>query len=496
MDSNIITDKNKLRWIIISVCFAGFISTLDDYIVNISLPTISHDFNASTSEVAQVTLSYLLFLTGSLLLAGKLGDRFGYKRIFISGYFVFTISSLLCFMSPGLKVLVIFRSIQGIGAAMLSVMSPAIIGRFVPPDMKGWAFGILTTACALGITLGAPLGGLITTFVTWHWIFFINVPLGLIAIFFTHRAIPKEIFEVKNKKKLPDVPGMVLSFAGIFCLTYGLNMGEELGGWTSTPVICLFIVSLISIVAFIFWEKELSRPPLIEHDNSKKLKKMLPLNADPLVDLNIFRNLEFSFANLSTLLSYMLLAGCNFLLPFYLILVKGLKPHETGIIMLIYSLVYAFISPFMGRMADKIHPRSLCVTGMISAMGACLFFAFTLKYESLILVIIYLVWRAISYGMFISPNNKLVMSLVPSDKQGAGSSILKVATNLSLLLGICLFETVFSLPVPEGMFSLDKLMEHSKNIIFAGFHDAYLFGAVICLLAAMFSLYQSIRKKL
>lgn len=459
-------------WIIACVSFAGFISTLDDYIVNVSLPTISRYFNASTSEAAQITLAYLLCLTGSLLLFGKLGDKIGYKKLFIIGFSVFTISSLLCGCAWNINSLVFFRCFQGLGAAMLSVMSPAIVGYYIPPEKKGWAFGILTTCCALGITLGAPLGGIISGIAHWRWIFLVNIPFGIAAVLVTNKALPAhEHTENKEKKNFRiDYIGAILSFSALFCLIYAFNMGEELGGWVSPYIITIFATSVICVVLFILYERRVK---------------------DPIMDLSIFRNLDFNFANLSTLFAYMLLAGCNFLLPFYLIVGMGLKPEKTGLIMLIYSVFYASISPFMGKYSDKASPRILCITGMFLAAGACVYFAFDLKALSLTVVIIYLIWRAVSYAMFISPNNKLVVSQTPADKLGVGSSILKVAVNLSLVLGVCLFETVFSIPLSEDLGSLHNHAVHSStsiNEMFAGFRYAYLFGAAVCILSAVFSI--------
>lgn len=467
MDNSHKINNIKQKWIIFCVSFAGFMATLDDYIVNVSLPAISRDFNVGTSEVAQVTLIYLLVLVSSLPLFGKIGDRIGFKKVFMFGYFIFTTGSLLCGISTSIHMLIACRCIQGIGASMLSVTGPAIIAKYVTPEVKGSAFGLMSTMAALGITLGAPLGGIITGFFSWHWIFFINIPLGIIAMFLANKIMPDEEFK-KSTEKL-DFIGAGLSFTGLSFFLYGLNQFEELGGWKSPVVFFLLIFSAIFLILFYYRETAIS---------------------NPLVNMNLFKNKEFLFANFGTVFAYMLLAGCNFLLPFYLILIKGYTTAQTGFIMIIYSIVYVIMTPFAGRYSDRIHPRLLCITGMLIAAADCAFFAVALKLNVFWPVILYLVIRAVAYALFISPNNKLIMDIAPDKSQGVTSAILKISINLSLVLGVCIYETVFSLPIPEGIGSLQTFLKGGKiaaDLIIKGFTWSYLFGAVTCLLAFFFT---------
>lgn len=327
--------NRQQRWIVVSLALAGFIATLDDYIVAVSLPSIAADFNATTSEASWVTVAYLLTLVSSLLLFGRLGDHFGHRRVFLSGYATFVLGSALCALAPTLPALIGFRVVQGLGAAMLSVTAPALIAEYVGPSRRGWAFGVFTTVTTLGITLGAPLGGIITGLLSWHAVFAVNVPVGIVAAVAAARVLPRDAPSLRGSPEATgyDVPGVILSAAGLVLLMLGLNQGEELGGWTAPPVVALFVGAVVLLWAFVWWELRAT---------------------SPLADLGALRDPVLRSGLIAALAGYMLLAGCNFLLPFYLIYVVGLRPEQVGLVMIAYSAVYVAASPIAGRWSDSV----------------------------------------------------------------------------------------------------------------------------------------------
>lgn len=178
MNERMLINPSRQRWIVISVAFSSFIVVLDAYIVNVSLPAIARYFNVGTSDVVHVIVAYLLIITSTLLLFGKLGDRFGFKKFFMLGFCFFTAGSLLCGISPTLGILIASRCLQGIGGAILYAIGTALIPKHLPEHRRGWAFGTVATAAGLGMAIGAPVGGFITQLLNWHWIFLINVPVG------------------------------------------------------------------------------------------------------------------------------------------------------------------------------------------------------------------------------------------------------------------------------------------------------------------------------
>lgn len=462
---NIIKNKTSQYWIIGSICFASFLALLDNYIVNISLPAISRYFNVSTSEVAYVTLIYLLVLTSSLIIFGKIVDNVGPKKIFVGGFAIFTLGSLFCGLSPSMNILLLSRVIQGIGASMLYASSFTIIPMYLPASIRGFSFGIISTSAAFGIMLGAPLGGIITGLFNWHWIFMINVPVGILAVIVSMYVIPDRVQKERIETHF-DITGAIMIFICLLLLIFGLSTAQQ-SAFTTLPVLLSLAGSFLTFVAFIFWEKQ---------------------NPDALVDFSLFKDLNFTYSNLLGFLGMAVFAGANFLLPFYLVIVKGFSEEKAGMLILIYSVVYLVVGPAMGKLSDKIKPHILCGTGMIVGVISCLVFAFTLNVSSVWPAVLFLVLQAIAYGLFISPNNNLLMTVCPEDKLGISSSIFKTVTNLSLIMGVIFFNTVFTLFIPDSILMKSQSLAASGIsylVLTNGFSDAFFAGAVMSLLAAV-----------
>ncbi len=432
------SQTKRYTWIVISVAFASFMARLNNYTVNISLPTIAQFFGVSTGEVSRVVMAYLLIITSTLLLFGRLGDRIGLKKLFVAGHMIFVIGSLLCGMSQSIHALVGFRCLQGVGGAMLLATGFAIISKFIPADLLGWAFGITSTSSALGIATGAPVGGLITGYLSWHWVFFVNIPVGIAAIFTAVRMIPddspvKALEAQKRHQELFDIPGAIFSFVGLVALLYAMNMGKRLG-WASPVILLSGAVAVVFLTVFIIWEK---RCPA------------------PLLKLSFFRNPAFTFALLATLTAFMFITGNAFLLPFYLQIIKRLSVVQTGLVLLIYSLIYVFLSSPAGRLADRVNPTSLCTIAMISAAICTFTFSWTLPWQGLAPVIGFLVWLSLSYVIFFSPNNTQVMRLAPPGSQGIASGLFNTVSNLGMVFGVGAFEVIYSASTPAITRGLD-----------------------------------------
>ena len=248
--------KRKNYPIVIAICFAAFMASLDSYIVNISLPEISEYFKVDMNAVSSIVVVFLLFLVGIMLIAGKFADTIGLRRFLAYGYLIFVAGSLACGLSGSLMMLIAARAVQGVGAAIMTVAPFTIISKYLPSTITGWAFGLLSTFAAVGLTIGSPVGGFITENFSWHWIFLINVPVGLVAAFFTYRVIPdpKPVTEGRMVKKF-DVAGSLISFLAIAILTFVLSQGSDMG-WASLKTILLFLVFISLFITLIFIEKK------------------------------------------------------------------------------------------------------------------------------------------------------------------------------------------------------------------------------------------------
>lgn len=473
-DSTITTDPRRQRLILFSVCFASFMVNLDTYIVNISLPGIAAYFNSTPKEVSWIVLGYNLTVASLLIIMGRVGDRLGLKRIFISGFALFTVSSVMCGVAPTILVLILGRCIQGIGASMLYAMTPAMIPRFLPPSMRGPAFGTLATASALGITVGTPLGGVITGLSSWHWIFLINIPVGIIAILLCRKTIPEESRQsLTTGERGFDIAGGILSFICSLSLIFGISQGHVYG-WTSPLITGCFIAAACSLYVFIVWEGR------VRH---------------PLIDLSLFRDRAFTFGNSAGILAFAFLAGNNFIMPFYLILVKGMKAEQAGSVFLIYSVLFMFVGPATGKISTRISPRILCTFAMLLGSLNAVVFSFVLDLPAIIPVIIYFILMAVIYGTFCTANNTVVMGMAPPGKQGVVAGTYRMGNRLGMACGVCFFEIVFSLALSSSQSAAViayKLLP--RETLLTGFQNTYFAGGALLGIALLFSILARSRK--
>jgi len=435
-------------------------ASLDSYIVNISLPEISEYFGVDMNSVSSVILVFLLFLVGTMLIAGKLADMTGLRNFLLIGYLIFVAGSLACGLSGSLLILNISRGVQGVGAAIMTIAPFTIISKYLPQSITGWAFGLMSTFAAVGLTVGSPLGGFITGNFSWHWIFLINVPVGLLAAVFTYKVIPdKKPASAEKTVKGFDVLGSLVSFLTIAIITYVLSQGKDMG-WASFTTILLFSVFIFLFITLIFIEKRAKFP---------------------VFELSLFKNRVFTLATLSTVFIFLFLSGNFFLLPFYLTGFSGLSTQNAGLVLMIYSLVYMIAGPLAGRASDKIKPEKLCMFGAIfSGIGSVLFAIF-LDTQSLIPVILLQVWLGIFMGLFISPNNNLVMSSTAIGERGTTSGMFSTLSRLSMIIGVVLFEILFASGTGSGN-GENMISSMSHQLMAEGFKIAYYAGAGILLL--------------
>lgn len=428
----------------------------DSSIVIISLTTISRYFNASTSEVSWVMIAYLLAITGFLIPFGRLGDVKGRKKIFIAGFALFTASSFFCGAATSLPELILFRALQGIGGAMITATGPALLSVSLPECVRGRALGYLSASSALGLAAGFGLGGLIISLLSWQWIFFINVPVGLCAVIIAYFFIPHDAGQQKTQGTF-DLPGalLVLLAAGLFI--YALSFGEELG-WTSLRILFTFALSVIFSTIFVILEL---RTPV------------------PLLQLRLLKSPGISLGIGAAMLNRLVLSGTAYLIPNYLELMKGYSPGFTGLLLLVPSLLIMIAAPVSGTLSDRIGSRWLCTLA-----GAFLFFAvliFVLFDHTivLILIILALALRGISMGLFSPPNFRLILTSTPADQKGSASALWYFSRYLASAIGIVVFETALDRRIrgdePEGVTGAIHLF-HSIAELEIAFDHAFLVG--------------------
>jgi EmrB/QacA subfamily drug resistance transporter len=458
----------SVRLTIFTIALAAFMGSLDVTIVNISLPTISRYFDVGTGMVSWIVLAYLLVMSSFLLAFGKIGDLKGFKRVFLAGFAVFVTGSFLCAVAPSIKLLIAFRMLQALGAAMLTAIGPAMVTVFLPPEIRGKALGIVATFASLGIAMGPPIGGLLTTFLSWRWIFFINIPVGIVAILIGRTVLPEAGPRPgpSDQKARFDLLGAALIFLALFGLIFGMNMGGELG-WTSPAITGSLIGSLFLAVVFVLRESRFS---------------------EPLVDLKLFKNPSFTYANGAVLLVMLVYGGAVFLFPFYLEYVKGLGTDVAGLILMVPSIATIIVAPRAGALSDRIGSRKICVAATIMCVAGFYLLSFLDANSSRAFIFVALVILGLSLGMFLPPNSNLVMAQSPAEKCGIASSLMMTARMVGTVIGIAAFETVFSARVQMAGLS-DGAVQGGAALapLTLGFHDAFLVGVGFSILAVILS---------
>ncbi len=413
--------EGQQKWLILMAVGIGtFMSALDGSVVNTILPVLRKSVSGSIASVEWIVTIYLLVLSGLLLSVGRLGDMQGYKKVYVSGFIVFIAGSILCGFAPTISTLVIFRGLQALGAAMLQANSPAILTSSFPTQQRGQALGLQAMMTYLGLTVGPSLGGWLTDQFGWRSVFFINIPVGIIALILSVRFIRKDAL---NAKREPfDYAGASLFTVGLITLLYGLNQGHALG-WNSWPVLLSFFGAIALITGFIFVESKSSKPML---------------------DLRLFKDRIFSSSVISAILNYIGVYSVVFLMPFFLIQGMDLSASKSGLILTAMPIVMAITAPISGLISDRVGARLPSTLGMISFTAGLVLLS-QLDVQSSIQDII---WRlglaGFGIGVFISPNTSALLGAAPKNWRGIASGILATSRNLGMVLGVGLAGAIFT----------------------------------------------------
>lgn len=407
-------------WVLIAVGVSTFMSALDSSVVNIILPILHRDLNTSVAVIEWVVIIYLLVVGGLLLTFGRLGDLHGHRRIFLSGFIIFILSSAACGLAQSDAQLILFRGIQAVGAAMLAANSPAILTSSFPPHQRGQALGLQGTMTYLGLTVGPTLGGLLATRFTWRAVFYINVPVGLLALLLSFLFVPRDGGHTSDERF--DLPGAALFIAGLTAFLLALNQGGT-WGWASPPILGLLLAAVLLLGFFL------------------RLELRVPA---PMLDLSLFRSPVFSVSTLSAVLNYICVYGILFLMPFYLIQGRVMTPEQAGFVLSAQPLVMAVLAPISGSISDRIGTRLPASAGMLF-LAVGLFLLSRLNGTSPVTqVALALAVAGLGIGLFVSPNNSALMGAAPANRQGIASGILATARSVGMVLGLGFAGAIFT----------------------------------------------------
>jgi EmrB/QacA subfamily drug resistance transporter len=409
------------KWAILIVAAVGsFMATLDTSIVNISLPSIAHNFNVPLNgEIEWVVIAYLVATAAIMLTAGRLADMIGRKIVWITGLILFTASSACCGVSPTLAFLIIARTVEGLGGALIMAVGPAMIAGAFLPQERGKALGFNAIVASLGISVGPVLGGFLTGALSWRWIFYVNVPVGILGFIAT-----LIVLKGKSERKATrfDPLGALLLAIGLASITAALSFGQELG-WISPLIIGLLMIGVISLIALPFVELHVSTPVII-----------LPL----------LKNRVFTSSTLSLLLGMLALFAVSFMMPFYLEDLKGFSTQLSGILLTPMPLAIVCIAPFSGTLADRIGTRWLAAGGLTIACIGLIFISFLNAQSSIFDICWRLFLTGAGQAIFQAPNNSALLGSAPKQHQGSASGFLATSRVIGQCISIALAGAVFT----------------------------------------------------
>jgi EmrB/QacA subfamily drug resistance transporter len=408
------------KWAIFALVSVGtFMTTLDASIVNIALPSIAGAFGTAVSgPIEWVVIGYLVVIAATLLPFSRLADIAGRERVWTIGLAVFITGSALSGLAPDLGLLVAARCLQGLGAAMIFAPALALIVDAFPRSQRGQALGTNALIVSLGVTAGPTLGGLITGSLGWRWIFFVNVPLGIIGLLLARRVFT---FPRGARTRRFDVGGAVAFGLGLAGLSLGLSFGSE-WGWASPAIVLTLAVAIASLGAAIFIERR---------------------RRDPLVDLSLLFSRRLGLPLLTFLFSILALFAVSFLMPFYLEDLRGLTPLVAGLLLTPYSLGLAVASPISGRLADRGHARWFGPVGLGLVAASLGLLAQIGVTTSTFEIVLLLALSGIGQGLFLAPNTTAVMSAVPADQSGTASSLVATTRVVGQALSVAIAGAVF-----------------------------------------------------
>lgn len=458
-------------WAMLGVGLGVLMFTLDTSIVNVALPTLVQVFETTFATIQWVVLSYLLVITALVLGAARLGDMLGKKQLYLGGLVVFTLSSLLCGLSPSVGWLIGFRALQGVGAVTISALGAAIVVEVFPRSERGQALGIIGAVVSLGIALGPSVGGVLIALSDWRMLFLVNVPIGIFATFVVIRNIPAS---VPRPGQHFDAIGALLLTGTLISFALGMTRGQE-QGFDAPASLGLLSIALVGLVLFLGLESRLKQPML---------------------DLSLFRNFYFSLSLLTGFLVFVVIAGALLIVPFYLELVLGYPTRHVGLLLAVSPILTGTVAPFAGQWSDRLGSRLISVVGLLLMTLGCLAFSTFNTHTTDLGYILRVIPFGIGLGMFQSPNNSAILSEAPPDRLGIASGLLALSRTLGQTTGLPLMGAIFALLTLAKTTATD-VVKAPPSALVAGMHDTFLIGAVIMFTAALLvaGLWQVERKR-
>jgi EmrB/QacA subfamily drug resistance transporter len=449
-------DEKKLkRSVLLVTAFAAFLTPFLGSAINLALPAISKDLNASAIELGWIASSFILSSAMFLLPFGRLADIAGRKKIFMYGISLFTLSTFLIIFSWNIESLIIFRIIQGISGAMIFGTSLAILTSVFGPGERGRAMGINITAVYTGLSGGPVIGGLLTQYFGWRSIFIFLVPLGIVSLYLIIKKIKPEWAEAKGEKF--DWKGSVI---------YGISMASSMYGFSKLPSVRGWIflgTGLIFGLLFLFFEKG---------------------TGNPVFDIRLMiHNRVFAFSGIAALIHYSATSATGFFISLYLQYIKGLDARTAGLVMISQPVMMALLSPLAGKLSDKYNPGIIASSGMGLTATGLIMLCFVKNTSPLYLIICLLVIMGIGFGLFSSPNSNAIMSSVEKKHLGVASGVVGTMRMIGQMLSMGIAMMLLALYLGQ-----EAIVPGTYPGLIAGMRTGFIIFSFLCILGIFASL--------
>lgn len=467
--------RGKGYWpLLILLSLATAIELLDGTALNISLPTIASDFNVNLGTASWIPMVYFMTISCLLLPFAKIIETAGTRKIILSGFLLFTAGSYLCAISTSIEMLIFFRFIQATGGAMMAAAVPAQVAIGFSPEVRGRALGIIMGAGGLALAAGPALGGYITHFISWHWIFYINIPIGIVGMLMSYMYLGPH----RNEKGYRnfDYPGLVFMCLFMTTFLFLLTKGTEYG-WFSPGIIISFLISACAVVAFFIREKRAK---------------------EPILDISIFMSAAFVLSVLFLLIFEIVLGGIELVLPFYLEKVLGYTPDISGLYLLIPPMIMIIAGPAGGLLSDYEGNRTVCsISAFIGIISFAVFLFSLMSPHQIIYMVIALILFGIAIGAVASSGASRIIEHSPKGLEITGSAISNLVFYIGMSLGTALYTLILQSAMTGSGSVNDSLSinEVSATVFSSAMPFVYGFSMILLIAALVFALSVSDRRR-
>ncbi len=452
MRQRLYSSENRKWWTLGAVAVGLFMIMLDNTVVNVAVPSIQRDLGVGLSELQWIVTGYALSFAALMLTGGKLADMLGRRRIFVIGIVIFTIASLFCGLAESGESLIAWRIVQGVGAALMNPATLAIISATFPPRQRGMAIGIWAGVSALALAIGPLVGGLLTEHLSWSWVFFVNVPVGVLGVAASYLLID-ESRDMSEEQRL-DLAGLVTSGLGLFALTYGLIEANTYG-WSSARIVGSFVAAAVLLASFVILE----------------LRQRVPM-----LDLTLFRNGTFAGANVVILMVGLAMFGVFFFVSLYMQNILGFSAVQTGAAFLPMTVLIILVAPIAGKLSDSIGSRWL-MTGGMTLLGIQLLYYSTLGTTANFWDLLpALLIGGVGMSLTMTPSAAAIIGSVPTDKAGVGSAVMNSMRQVGGSIGVALIGAIIAAKVGD---------RRSPEAFVDGFSTALLVASAFAFVGAI-----------